>query len=307
MSSNLEWILPALASPMVYALVTIGDKRVLSVLRLDLGSFYLYSGTSQLVISGLILLILGVPSSAPVSALGSSFGGGFLWGTGLTLMFFVLRREEVSRVTPVWQSSPVFVAVLAVLFLGEPLAWHGWIAVLLVVSGAVAVSVDLNQGGLGAFRVRPTFFVLVAGAIIIAIAQLLLKVGSEDLDVWENMAFRGLGLFTALGLPWLRPPYPGRLLRWLRRPSHAISVGLSETVGPFTGNLFLLAALAAGPVSLVSALIGTRPIWVLGATLILGIFARQFISESLAGRELLLKAAATAAVVGGIALIAISG
>ncbi len=305
MTGDIEWILPALASPIVYTLVTIGDKRVLSVLRLDLGSFYVFVGTAQLFIAAVILLMLGWPSS-PVSALFASYGAGFLWGAGLMMMFFVLRREEVSRVTPVWQSSPVFVALLAVVFLDESLAWQGWLAVLLVVSGAVAVSVDLGRSGLGAFRLRPTFFLLIAGAVIIAVGQLLLKVGSDDLDVWHNMAFRGAGLFTSLAAPWWRPPYPARLIRWIRKPSNAVSLVLSEGVGPFTGNLFLLMAIAVGPVSLVSALFGTRPIWVLFITLLLGLFAKQFILESITGRDLVLKLVATSAVVAGIVIISIS-
>ncbi len=304
MSGNLEWILPALASPILYTMVTIGDKRVLSVLRLNLGSFYLFVGSVQLVIAICILAILGW-QSAPFSAIAASYGAGFLWGAGLMMMFFVLQREEVSRVTPVWQSSPVFVALLAVLFLDESLAWHGWLAVLLVVSGAVAVSIDLSRSGLDAFRVRPTFFMLIAGAVIIACGQLLLKVGADDLDVWHNMAFRGAGLFTSLAAPWARPPYPSRLIEWMRTPRNSLSLLISEAIGPFLGNLFLLMAIAVGPVSLVSALFGTRPIWVLGATLLLGLFARQFISERIAGRDLVLKGVATSAVVAGVVIISV--
>ena len=302
--NDLQWILPALASPIVYAAVTLGDKRIISTLGLALGSFYLYVGFTQLSIAAAILLVLGWPG-APFSALANSFGGGFLWGTGLMLMFFVLRREEVSRVTPVWQSSPVFVALFAVVFLDESLAWHGWLAVLLVVSGAIAVSIDLNRGGLAAFSVRPTFFMLLGGAAIIGVAQLLLKVASEDLGVWHNMAFRGIGLCTSIALPWLRPPYPAGLVVWLRNPKNAVSIMLTESVGPFTGNLLLLSAIAVGPISLVSALLGTRPIWVLAGTLLLGLTAKHFISERITGKDLVLKTVATSAVVAGIVIISV--
>jgi drug/metabolite transporter (DMT)-like permease len=301
---DLQWILPALASPIVYAAVTLGDKRIISTLGLALGSFYLYVGFTQLTIAGIILIMLGWPG-ASFSALANSFGGGFLWGTGLMLMFYVLRREEVSRVTPVWQSSPVFVSIFALVFLHESIAWHGWLAVLLVVSGAIAVSVDLNRGGLAAFSARPTFFMLLGGAAIIGVAQLLLKVASEDLGVWHNMAFRGIGLCTSIALPWLRPPYTVGLVMWLRNPKNAVSIILTESVGPFTGNLLLLSAIAVGPISLVSALLGTRPIWVLAGTLLLGFTAKHFISEHITGRDLVLKTVATSAVVAGIVIIAV--
>ena len=94
MSGNLEWILPALASPIVYTLVTIGDKRVLSVLKLNLGSFYLYVGSTQLVIAAVVLLVLGWPS-VKFGVLAASYGAGFLWGAGLMMMFFVLKLVKI--------------------------------------------------------------------------------------------------------------------------------------------------------------------------------------------------------------------
>ena len=64
-------------------------------------------------------------------------------------------------------------------------------------------------------------------------------------------------------------------------------------------------AIAAGPISLVSALFGTRPIWVLLSTLLLGLFARQYVTERLVGQDLVVKLVATTAVVAGVVLISL--
>lgn len=302
--NDYEWIVPGIASPIIYAAVTIGDKRVISTLRLGLGSFFLFIGSVQLSISLIIIAILGWPD-APVSALLASYGGGFLWGMALMLMFLVLRREEVSRVTPVWQTSPVFAAIFALALLDESIAWHGWLAVFLVVAGAVAVSIGRSGAGLAAFALRPTFFILIAGAAIIGVAQLSLKVGSEDLDVWHNMAFRGAGLWTTIALPWVRPDNFKRLYQWARTPSNAATLFITEGIGPFVGNVFLLMAIASGPVSLVSALLGTRPVFVLLGTLLLGWMAKDFISERFTRQDLIIKSGATCAVVAGIVIISL--
>ena len=304
--NDLNWILPAIASPIVYAAISIGDKRIISTLGLRLGGLYLFIGFAQLIIALAIIGIHGWPD-APASAIWASTVGGFLWGGGLMIMFLVLQREEVSRVTPVWQTSPVFAAVFAVLFLDETMTPVGWLAVLLVVGGAVAVSLGRSGAGLAAFTVRPTFFLLVLGAAIIAVAQLLLKVGSEDLDVWHNMAFRGIGFWFSIALPWIRPAYVRALFSWLRTPSNAVSLSLTEGIGPFIGNLFLLVAIANGPVSLVSALLGTRPVFVLAGALLLGLVAKDFFSERMTREDLLVKSAATAAVVAGVVLISVAG
>ncbi len=301
---DLSWIAPAIASPAVYAAVTIGDKLILTRTGIRLASFYFYVGFSQLVIAGFIFAIEGIPD-APAAAFWAAYGGGFLWGAGLTLMFWVLRREEVSRVTPVWQSSPIFVAVIAVLFLDEALAWQHWAAIMLVVGGAAAVSLRRGEMGKG-FALRPTFFMLLMGALLIGIAQTLLKTASDDLSIWHSMAFRGIGLFTSLSLPNMRPGAIVGLVKFFRVPRYGVALLFTETLAPFVGNALLLTAIANGPVSLVSALLGTRPVFVLGLTLVLAFAAKGLLEDRMGRDDVAVKVASTGAVVGGIALIALA-
>lgn len=303
---ELSWVAPAIGSPVIYAAVSIGDKLILSRTGIRLGSFYFYVGASQLVTAAFVLAIEGLPV-APAEATLSAWGGGFLWGAGLTLMFWVLKREEVSRVTPVWQTSPIFVAVIAVAFLDEALMWRQWLAICLVVAGAAAVSLRRSRAGAGptGFVLRPTFFVLLLGSLLIGIAQTLLKAAADDLSVWHSMAFRGIGLFTALSLPHARPQALREMGRFLWSPRTGAAIFFTETAAPFVGNLLLLTAIANGPVSLVSALLGSRPIFVLLLTLLLGLIAKGVMDDRMTRGDVAVKAASTGAVVGGVALIAL--
>ena len=297
---------PAIGSPVIYAAVSVGDKLILSRTGIRLASFYFYVGFSQLAIAAIILVVNPLPPT-DWDVIMRALGGGFLWGLGLILMFWVLQREEVSRVTPVWQTSPLFVAILAVFFLHETLTWEHWVAVLLVVGGAAAVSVRRGQGGgVGGFALRPTFFLLLLGALLIGIAQLFLKSVADDLSVWHSMAIRGTGLFLSLALPNARPESLRGLVKFLSVPKQAGAIFCVETVAPLFGNLLLLTALANGPVSLVSALLGTRPVFVLGLTLVLGFASKGLLDDRLGRGEVLVKALSTIAVVGGVALIALS-
>ncbi len=300
---ELSWIAPAIASPFVYALVTVGDKWILSGLKLRLTSFYLFVGASQLAISIGIWLLLGF-SGAPFDSKAAAFGGGFLWGFALIILFWALRREQMGRVIPVSQTSPVFAAILGAAMLGETVEWWGWLAVLLVVGGAVLVSAEPSRLRSGGFS-RVYLFVFV-GAGFIGLAQVLLKISAEDLDVWHNMALRGAGLFVSLGLPFVRPSVVGELVSFLDNRRLVLPILLTEGVGPFIGNALLLLALANGPVSLVSAMLGTRPLFVLLLTLLLAPFARRVLSEKLSRADILTKAGASVAVVGGVAIISLA-
>ena len=97
--NEVNWIIPALASPIVYAGISFGDKLIISRRGLNLGAFFLFVGIAQFLTAGLVLLFNGWPQEVSIIYLLSSFGGGFIWGVALMLMFLVLRREEVSRVT----------------------------------------------------------------------------------------------------------------------------------------------------------------------------------------------------------------
>ena len=296
-------MLPAIASPFVYALVTIGDKWILSGLKLRIESFNLFVGFVQLSVAASILVILGIPD-APFSAIISAVGGGLLWGVYLIVLFWALRREQMGRIVPVSQTSPVFAAILGVVFLGEHLDWWGWFAILLVVGGAAIVSAEPKQILSGGFS--KIYLYVIAGAALVGVAQVLLKTSSEELNIWHNMSFRGIGLFTTLALPFLRRAVVRDLGIFLKNRKTAIPVILTEGVGPIFGNAFLLLALANGPVSLVSALLGTRPIFILVLTLIFAPFAKRALAESFSRADIITKAVSTAAVVGGVVIISLA-
>ena len=302
--TDLGWIAAALASTIIYAGVTVGDKLILTRLGIRLPAFYAFTGVSQGIVSVFILAI-DPPRGVPVYSALAGFGGGFFWGAGLTLMFWGLTREQVSRVAPVWHTSPIFVAIMAVLFLGESLGPLQWFAILLVVFGAIAISVRSSDLGIG-FSIRPIFLVIFFGAILIGSGQLLLKEGSADQSVWSLMAFRGLGLFTAMFVPYARPSTFTALIRYMRSASRAGAIVVNDGVGPFIGNLLLLWAIGIGPISLVSGVVASRPLFVLAMTIGIGLLASRLLpDEEMTRSDLALKAMATAAIVGGVVIIAV--
>ncbi|MDG0866512.1 EamA family transporter [Candidatus Lucifugimonas marina] len=300
---ELSWVLPAIASPFVYALVSIGDKWILSTLKLRIESFNQFVGGTQLIIALAILVILGLPD-APFESIASAFGGGMIWGLALILLFWTLRSEEIGRVVPVSQTSPVFAAILGVVFLGEHLAWWGWLAVLLVVAGAAIVSADPQKIMSGGFK--KVYLWVVLAAALIGIAQVLLKISSEHLGVWHNMSIRGSGLFLTLALPVLRPSVVKDLVTFITTKRTAIPVLITEGIGPIFGNGFLLLALANGPVSLVSALLGTRPIFILLITLAFAPIAKRALNEQFSRSDVVTKVVSTVAVVTGVVIISLA-
>ena len=144
----IDWIAPALLSPFLFSIVTLIDKRVLSGFKIPFGSFNLFVGGSQGTF-GLIILIASPLSGEDLLTICKGLSIGMLQGVGLVLTFWMLRREDPSRVVPAMQTSPIFVALLAWPLFGEQLSALQWLAVLLAVSGGALASVNVSDRATG--------------------------------------------------------------------------------------------------------------------------------------------------------------
>ncbi len=120
------------------------------------------------------------------------------------------------------------------------------------------------------------------------------------------MSLRGIGLFTTLAIPVLRPSVVRDFGSFITTKKTAIPVLIIEGLGPIFGNGFLLLALANGPVSLVSALLGTRPIFILLITLAFAPIAKKALAEEFTKADIITKSMSTAAVVGGVVIISLA-
>ena len=124
----IDWIAPALGSPATFSVVSLLDKAVLSRFGLSSSGLSLFVGGNQLVLATVVLLIVPLESPGRNAILGG-LGAGAFQGLGLALMFFMLKREDVSRVIPIFQTSPIFVIMLALVFLDESLSLLQWLGV----------------------------------------------------------------------------------------------------------------------------------------------------------------------------------
>jgi transporter family protein len=65
---------------------------------------------------------------------------GFATGASWICYFRALKLGNAAQVAPIDKLSVVFVAVFAVLFLGEKLSLPNWLGVILIACGAVLVA-----------------------------------------------------------------------------------------------------------------------------------------------------------------------
>lgn len=299
-----DWILPALLSPLLFAVVTLIDKRVLSEFRIPLPSFNLFVGASQGTIGTVVLLTAPGEGLEAITVL-SALGIGVAQGVGLSFMFWMLKREDPSRVIPAMQTSPIFVALLAWPIFGESLGVLQWLAVVLAVGGGTLASLGTSQRT-GSYGFRPVYLVLLISAFLMAGSQLLTKSITDDLATHQIVGFRGIGLFIVMWVIFARRSSLSGLRTFMSNPRQSWWLVLSEGAMPFLGHLLITTAISRGPVGLVAALGGSRPIFIFSLSYLGSRLAPSYIFEKFKGRDLATKLASAVLVVTAIALVSVA-
>ncbi|MBN4059374.1 DMT family transporter [Dehalococcoides mccartyi] len=297
------WILAALANPLVFSIVTLIDKRVLSGFGMPLPSFNLFVGGSQ-GLFGAIVLLSNAPSGVEFDVIVRAWSIGVIQGISLILMFWMLKREDPSRVIPAMQTTPIYVALLAMVIFGESLGALQWLAVLLAVVGSVLASVQIGSKSLnGKVGFQPVFLVLAVAAFLMASSQLVTKSIIEDLSTLHIVSIRGTGLFAVMWVVFARPSALKGLGQFLKQPRRAPWLIFAEGFMPFAGHLLITYAIGKGPVALVSALGGARPIFVFSLSAIGAWLAPGLIYEKFTRPDIVLKLVSATMVVTAVVLI----
>lgn len=297
------WILSALANPLIFSIVTLIDKRVLSGFGMPLPGFNLFVGGSQ-GIFGAIVLLSNAPSGVEFDVIVRAWSIGVLQGISLIIMFWMLKREDPTRVIPAMQTTPIFVALLAWAIFGESLGGLQWAAVFLAVAGSVLASVRIGSpSASGNVGFQPVFLLLAVSAALMASSQLVTKSIIDDLSTLHIVSLRGTGLFTLMWAVFARPAAVKGLGQFLKQPRRAPWLIFGEGIMPFAGHLLITFAIARGPVALVSALGGARPIFVFSLSAICSWLAPGLIYEKFTRPDMALKLGSATMVVAAVVII----
>ena len=137
------------------------------------------------------------------------------------LMFFTaLSMSPLAKVTALSFTAPIFMAVLAVLVLGERFRIYRWLAIALGFAGMLII-------------LRPGMVAIDTGALLVmgsaalwAVAMIIIKILSRTESSLTIVAYMGifLGVFSVLPAMWVWQPFGLQTLGWMAL------IGLTGTV-----------------------------------------------------------------------------
>ena len=290
----------ALLSAAVFGLVTVTDKRLISVNMPNISSFYLIIAITLYVHTGLAVIVFGIPDQLPVTHLLMAGIAGVFWGASLWTMFIGYKFEEASRASAVIHTFPVFVALLAVPFLGEVLSITQCLAILIVVIGAFSISLRSSAGNL--FTINKAFPILIAASILTALAHITGKYALEKIEVEFVYAMRNFFMATFLAM-FSRPKDTVTVIQALKNPQTLVLVIIGETILAPIGIFLNVAASSIGAISVVSTVTASRPFFVFLYGSILSVGPFRLLDESIDIRTLATKAISISLIIGGISLL----
>ena len=302
----MNWVFLALGSALAFAVVSALDKILIQRFVPNPRAFIVLVGLIQFGLAAIVLPFATFSGYGADTAL-IAWLSGFLAGIYLVLMFWVMRMQDVSRVVPITSTYPIFVAILAQVFLHEAIGVWAWGGILFTVAGATLMSFGptTRRSERGQNQWIP-FALLMVSSLAFGLSQYLTKVVAGDIDVWSMFVWRGIGLGMAcVGIMIRKSMFPD-LVRAIRDPASISLTVFTEGLLVMVAVILQLQAIYSGPVSLAVTVMAIRPLFVFILGILLSLGVSRVLDEPLEGRILAVKLAAIAMTVGGIIAVTLA-
>ncbi|MBE0689965.1 MAG: DMT family transporter [Anaerolineae bacterium] len=250
------WLPLALAAPALLTVVNFIDKYIVEREVQDTRAMPIFAGLAG-VTASIVLFLTGAWTPLPQTDALIIIFVGMLVIVGATFYFVALPKAQTSAIIILLQLTPVFVLVLAWLFLREEIALLQFAGFWLIVTAAMGISIE---PGAGRIRLSGPFASIMIVSVLHAFSSILLRVLLVDPDLMTIIFYQGIGQGIGAALVYAIVPsfrYGFNLTFQQVRKSAIVIISLNEF-------LFLAArgltnqALTLGPAARVSVLSGTQ-------------------------------------------------
>ncbi|MDD5127599.1 MAG: EamA family transporter [Dehalococcoidales bacterium] len=297
----MHWMTFALISTALMGVASVIDSHLLSKRLPSMRAFLLPVALIHLPVALFFFYTNPLPAGVSYQPIVYAIAAGLVRSGAVLLMLYTLKSEEVSRVIPIIYTYPIMVAVMAIWVFDESLSYLQWLAILIVVSGTMMISFEKNPAA--GKNMGKSLFRMFVSALLWAISDILRKkalmTGFSPWNAFCLYEFCMIAVFLAVALR------PVIIRQWLNYKERKAAIGyvlLDETVS-LVGIALQFWALNTGPVSLVSTVIGSRPVFVAVYSFLLGLFLPNFLIHTSNRLLMLTRIAATILIVVGINMI----
>jgi len=309
----MQWYILALIASTLWAVVVIVDKFILTHYIRDAVSYQVFLALTMLPF--LIFLIPFTPhTNSPTSIVFPLVI--ILLGVALGLVYVLYNKalliEEVSRVTPLFYLSPLFVLLLSFLFIGEGLSLRRYVGIGLMVFSAITVSVSLRGRNRDRHSHSHSLHISLSPALLMILVLDIMNAGKDvvsklmlsHLDYLSYLFWFMLGNIAGRPLLLLIPHNREKTLMIIKTlPPKIYLLSFINSTLAWAGYVLYFKAVSMTYVSLVCAIPTTQPFLVFIFATLLGLFYPELIEEKTDRRSLTIKGIAAVSIMIGAYLI----
>ncbi len=296
-----SWASAALLVAILFGLINNLDSHLINKRMPGPRTFLLLFSLLVLLVIIPLAIIFPLSSDIQTGTLVSAIASALMRAFAVVIMLFAFKTNEVVGVVPLVYSYPVFVAIMAAPLLGETLQWMQWLAIFMVVAGAFLVALRPRINGVGQWLGK-SFPLLVMAALLFAGADVSGKYALEEISS-INMYWISMLALVIINLSFSLRISVIKSVKNIKNPRSTLIILLvNETLVVFA-SLTTFWAIQNGPVSLVSAIIASRPVFVFIIALLLSRLFPGFVFWQSNKRTLRFKFIAILLIVMGISII----
>lgn len=299
----MNWIFYALVGPILWALVNFADKFLLDKFfkrEGGIGSLMLFSTFFATITLPVLYLFDHSIFDIPIAHIWIMIASGCAGAFAIYVYLICLFDEETSIVAPFFQLIPVFGFIFGYVLLGELLSKMHTLASLLIIVGALILTVERGT-------IKWKLILLMSlSSVIFALQRTVFKLMALEsnfitVSFWENVGLFVFGIFIFILIKAARQDF----IKTLTKSSGVIiGINLVSEAATVIGNLSFAFAITLAPVALVLSIEGTQPLFIFILGILFTMFAPHLIEEKISRGILIKKGIATLFIVAGGVLAA---
>ena len=299
---NSSWVFLALTSTIIAAFVNILDSHYMTKRMPGWQAYVVICDVFTLPLSIVMLILIPLPANIGLRPYFALLGSSCVSILASILILEAMKKEHISRISPLISTSPVFVAILAFMFLGERLSWIQMTGVSAVVTGAILISLKWDAKNGARLHLRPVL-ILIGAAVLIAISGTLNKYALGYMSFWNDATIQFF-LSSSLFLAICVRPSVLRQIAGLKQRTFTIGFAIFAQAVACVAMLLAYSAIQKGEVALVSAVMNSKPLFIFVFSMIAGRFAPNFLApDHMSRKSVLVKAGATVLVTAGLVVM----
>jgi transporter family protein len=292
-----DWALFAIFAVFIWSVVNIVDKYVLTRWVANPIILIMITGIIGLLAGFIIFFTQGISYLSLQNTIFAIIAGTF-YVLGNLLYFKAAKLNEISRVVPLFHLSPIFVLILAAIFLGEFFTPMKYLGIAFLVVGAFIIS----SKNLFSFRLDRSSEFMILSTLSFSFTVVITKYLLAFADFWTIFSYIKFGtIFVLVPIFWL---YFEELKSVARKHGKKVIglISINESFNVFAVLLMTIAA-ASGFITLVESLASLQALFVFLLALGLSIFFPKILKEEISGSTILLKLIAIVLLIAGSIMI----